>query len=90
MCEGTRRGVPAHQEINVAPRGCDNEPTSQKVGALTGCSSFLTNGGCLYWARHMGSLVTLVGSPSLPRGGLTSPTIPRPFVVASLDNGPSW
>ena len=58
---------------------------SQKVGALTVCSSFLNSGGCLYWDRHVGSQETLVGSPSLPCGGLTSLTIRMPFVVSSLD-----
>ena len=33
----------------------------------------------------MGSQETLVGSPSLPCGGLTPPTIPAPLVVTSLD-----
>ena len=60
----------------VAPRGCDNEPTSQKVGALTAFSSFPNNGGYLYCGRNMGSQETLVGSPSLHRRGQTTPLSP--------------
>ena len=40
--------IDRRRKNNVAPRRCDNEPTSQKVGALTGCSAFLNNGGCPY------------------------------------------
>ena len=82
--EAQQGDMGAHRH-SVAPRGCDNEPTSQKVGALTAFSSFPSNGECLYCGRYGGLPDNACRFTQFAPRGADNFTIRTPLAATSLD-----